>query len=170
MLLNASVSSGTLTIALEEAERLRYVSNTTWLVKGNWDLEVFQFNVLSQGDWESISELSFIILSYHFPNKWLRKFKISPVSVLTTMCFKAWVKIYKSHRATYRSISKINQRRGCREFLVVQWLGVRAFTAECPGSVTGWGTNIPQAAQHGQKKKKKEGEEGTEKIVLWFSL
>ena len=30
----------------------------------------------------------------------------------------------------------------------------RAFTAEGPGSIPGWGTKIPQAMQYGQKKKK----------------
>ena len=39
--------------------------------------------------------------------------------------------------------------------LVVQWLGLCAFTAEGPGSVSGQGTKIPQATQHSQKKKKK---------------
>ena len=29
--------------------------------------------------------------------------------------------------------------------LVVQWLGLCALTAEGPGSVSGWGTKIPQA-------------------------
>ena len=34
--------------------------------------------------------------------------------------------------------------------LAVQWLGLRTFTAQGPGSFAGWGTKIPQAAQHGQ--------------------
>ena len=38
--------------------------------------------------------------------------------------------------------------------MVVQWLGLRAFTAEGTGSILGWGTKISQAAQCGQKKKK----------------
>ena len=38
--------------------------------------------------------------------------------------------------------------------LVVQWLGLGAFTAESLGSVPGCGTNIPQAVRCGQKKKK----------------
>ena len=37
--------------------------------------------------------------------------------------------------------------------LVVQWLGLIAFTAEGPGSFPGRGTKIPQAAQCGQKNK-----------------
>ena len=37
--------------------------------------------------------------------------------------------------------------------LVVQWLVLRAFTAECPGSIPGRGTKIPQAARCGQKTK-----------------
>ena len=35
--------------------------------------------------------------------------------------------------------------------LVVQWLGLHAFTAEDLGSIPGQGTKIPQAMQCGQK-------------------
>ena len=38
--------------------------------------------------------------------------------------------------------------------LAVQQLGLRALTAEGPGSIPGQGTKIPQAARHSQKKKK----------------
>ena len=38
--------------------------------------------------------------------------------------------------------------------LVVQWLGLSAFTAKSQGFIPGWVTKILQAAQHGQKKKK----------------
>ena len=31
--------------------------------------------------------------------------------------------------------------------LAVQWLGLRSFTAEGQGSIPGWGTKIPHAAQ-----------------------
>jgi len=34
--------------------------------------------------------------------------------------------------------------------LVVQWLGLHTFTTESWGSTPGWGTEIPQAVQHGQ--------------------
>ena len=37
---------------------------------------------------------------------------------------------------------------------MVQWLGFNAFTAECPGSIPGLETKIPQALWHGQKNKK----------------
>ena len=40
-------------------------------------------------------------------------------------------------------------------FLAVQWLRLGAFTAGGLGSDSGWGTEIPQVVQHGQKKKKK---------------
>ena len=40
--------------------------------------------------------------------------------------------------------------------LVVQWLVLGAFTAVAPGSIPGWGTNIPQDARCGQKKKNKD--------------
>ena len=38
---------------------------------------------------------------------------------------------------------------------MVQWLGLRAFTAEDAGSIPDWETKILQAAPCGQKKKKK---------------
>lgn len=41
-----------------------------------------------------------------------------------------------------------------REFLVVQWLGISAFTAESSGSIPGWETKIPQAVQYGQANSK----------------
>ena len=37
--------------------------------------------------------------------------------------------------------------------LVVQWLGLYAFTAKGSGSISGQGTKIPQAVQCSQKKK-----------------
>ena len=38
---------------------------------------------------------------------------------------------------------------------MVQWLGLRAFTAEDLGPIPGWGTKIlPQALQHSHQKKK----------------
>ena len=46
------------------------------------------------------------------------------------------------------------QRRG--NSLVVQWLGLRAFTAEGPGSIPDRGTKILQATQCSQKKRKKK--------------
>ena len=36
---------------------------------------------------------------------------------------------------------------------MVQWLRLRAFTAEGAGSIPGQETKIPQAVWHGQKKK-----------------
>ena len=38
--------------------------------------------------------------------------------------------------------------------LAVQWLGLCTSTAGSMGSIPGWGTKMPQAAQHSQKKKK----------------
>ena len=40
--------------------------------------------------------------------------------------------------------------------LAVQCLGVHNFTAECPGSIPGWGTKILQAKRHIQKSKNKQ--------------
>ena len=38
-----------------------------------------------------------------------------------------------------------------RNFLAVQWLGLRVFTAEAWGSIHGWETKILQAKRCGQK-------------------
>ena len=39
-----------------------------------------------------------------------------------------------------------------KENLVVQWLRHSAFAAGSPGSIPSWGTKIPQASWHRQKK------------------
>ena len=39
--------------------------------------------------------------------------------------------------------------------LAIQWLGLCASTARGLGSIPGWGTKIPKAVRHSQKKKKK---------------
>ena len=39
--------------------------------------------------------------------------------------------------------------------LAVQWLGLRALTARCLGSIPDPGNKIPRAAQRSQKRKKK---------------
>ena len=49
---------------------------------------------------------------------------------------------------------KIKNREALGNFLAVQWLRFGAFTAVGLGSISGWGANIPQAAPHGQKKKR----------------
>ena len=41
-------------------------------------------------------------------------------------------------------------------FLVVQWLGLHAFTAKGLGLIPDQGTKITQAMWHGQKKNEKE--------------
>ena len=46
--------------------------------------------------------------------------------------------------------------------LVVQWLGLGAFTAVGPGLIPGRGTKVPQAAWLSQKKKKGE--------MLWLTV
>ena len=43
-------------------------------------------------------------------------------------------------------------------FLAVQWLRLLASTTGGAGSIPGWGTKIPHAAQCGQKEKKKKKE------------
>ena len=50
---------------------------------------------------------------------------------------------------------------------MVQWLGLRAFTAMGASSVPGWGTKIPQAVRHSQKKTKKKVTRGNQR---WASL
>ena len=47
--------------------------------------------------------------------------------------------------------------------LVVQWLGLRAFTDEGLGSIPGLGTKIPQAAWPKKRKEKKRKERETDR-------
>ena len=52
---------------------------------------------------------------------------------------------------------KLQNRKYTEEsFLLVQWLGLGAFTAVAPGSISGWETKILRAVQRDQKKKKKK--------------
>ena len=58
-----------------------------------------------------------------------------------------------------------------RNFHAVQWLGLcAAFIAKDLGSVLGWGTKIPQAMLHGQRKKKKKATEIKVKLFKKFFL
>ena len=47
-----------------------------------------------------------------------------------------------------------SQLRCYRDFLAVQWLRLHPPNARGTGLIPDWGTKIPQAAWHGQKKKK----------------
>ena len=52
---------------------------------------------------------------------------------------------------------KLQNRKYTEEsFLLVQWLGLGAFTAVAPGSISGWENKILRAVQRDQKKKKKK--------------
>ena len=52
--------------------------------------------------------------------------------------------------------SKIIKKNSQGTSLTVQWLGLHVSTAaDMVRSLPGWGTKIPQASQHGQKKEKK---------------
>ena len=63
--------------------------------------------------------------------------------------------MYLRTGGTLRAVSIYNEMT--RTSLVVQWLGVSTFIAGGPGSIPGQGTKIPQAAQYGQKKKRRNG-------------
>ena len=56
---------------------------------------------------------------------------------------------------------KLAQELTLGNSLVVQWLGVRALTAEGPVSMPGQGTKIPQAVWHGQKETKQKNKKQT---------
>ena len=66
------------------------------------------------------------------------------------MVFHVNLKEFTVRRMITKDIS--NFLKKCWEFLAVQWLGVGAFTAEGLGSIPSWGTKIPQAMWHSQKK------------------
>ena len=56
--------------------------------------------------------------------------------------------------------------------LVVQWLGLCTLTAKGIGSVPCWGTKIPQAMHHKQKKKKEKkkghGSKGLQNLLSLY--
>ena len=60
-------------------------------------------------------------------------------------------------------IKKKKKVQGWGEFPGVQWLGLRALTAEGPGSVCGLGTKIPQVVW--PKKKNRNGENSLLAVV-----
>ena len=55
-----------------------------------------------------------------------------------------------------------DQLKGPGNFLVVQWLGLCAFTAEGPAAIPGQGTRILQVACYGQKKERKKTDSPTQ--------
>ena len=60
-----------------------------------------------------------------------------------------------------KKIFDISTNTKCRNFgnsLVVQWLGLHAFTAKGPSSISGQGTKILQTVWSSQFKKKKKKE------------
>ena len=52
------------------------------------------------------------------------------------------------------TVLKVLKERRVWDFLVVQWLGLRASTALSAGSIPGRGTKIPQATCHNQMKER----------------
>ena len=67
-----------------------------------------------------------------------------------------WQKIFRNASAfIYYTIIIKNLLCVAGNSLVVQWLGLRAFTAKGVGSVPGWEIKILQAMQYGQTEKKK---------------
>ena len=73
--------------------------------------------------------------------------------VTTKNSRKQRIKLWENYFNQSKKIKRRKMPRG--NSLAVQWLELHAFTAEGPGSIPGWGTKIPQAAQHSQKKRKK---------------
>ena len=67
-----------------------------------------------------------------------------------------WQKIFRNASAfIYYTIIIKNLLCVAGNSLVVQWLGLHAFTARDVGSVHGWEIKILQAMQYGQTEKKK---------------
>ena len=50
----------------------------------------------------------------------------------------------------------ISKRKSPGTSLTIQWLGLHASNAGGVGSIPGWGTKIPHAVQHGQRKERKK--------------
>ena len=55
------------------------------------------------------------------------------------------------------------QTESLRNSLVVQWLGLGAFTVESRGLMAGPGTKIPQATRHGKNKQTNKKQQQTPK-------
>ena len=64
-----------------------------------------------------------------------------------------WSNLAQTKRYRWNTLEGLPKSRGGEKgieewahgnSLVVQWLGLRVLTAEGPGSITGWGTKIPQ--------------------------
>ena len=53
---------------------------------------------------------------------------------------------------------------------MVQWLGLRAFIAEGPGSVPGQGTKISQTVQCGRKKQKNKTKKQNQKQTTFVKV
>ena len=66
-----------------------------------------------------------------------------------------WSQERRNTWAWWRTRCKIRKNNFPRNSLVVQWLGLSAFTAEGPGSIPGWEMKIPQAVWWGQPKTKR---------------
>ena len=64
-------------------------------------------------------------------------------------------------KGTFNSICIVLflKKRNLGTSLAVQWLGLGALTDRALGSIPGWGTKIPKAMRHSQKKKKKKKKE-----------
>ena len=58
-------------------------------------------------------------------------------------------------RSVLVSWSDLNKVPHAVEFLMVQWVCLRALTAEGPGLIPSWGTKIPQTSRCSQKQRNK---------------
>ena len=65
-----------------------------------------------------------------------------------------YVKIHR--KSTFHSLLALLSEEYLGIAPAVQWLGLQTSNASVTGLIPGQGTKIPQAAQHGLKRKKKE--------------
>ena len=65
-----------------------------------------------------------------------------------------WNLKYDTNELIYKTETHRHRKQTYRVSLALQWLGLRAFTAEGMGSIPGRGTKVPHTSWRDQKKKK----------------
>ena len=84
--------------------------------------------------------------------------KIAKTSLKLNLCIYCIMQVHTiySFFSIIFGCNILFKKIGVGNSLVVQWLGLSAFTGEGPSSIPGWGTKIPQATWRGPPQKKLE--------------
>ena len=99
-----------------------------------------------------------LVLFFNYFKEWRSRNRCHPGSKQRTT--GVWM------QSTWKEMKK---NRKWRNSLVVQSLGLCAFTAKGPGSIPGQGTKMSQARQCSQKKEKKKWNSSSILLIYWKS-